>query len=136
MFYWRVSIVLVFFLIIRRPPGSTRTDTLFPDTTLFRSAAGKGVIVAMTVAEAEAAVTDMLAGNAFGETGARVVIEEFLDGEEHSFIPMVDGRFAPPMATRPEEHTSQLHSLMRNPKAVFWFEQKTNHNTQRYHSIV
>ncbi|MFC3716604.1 phosphoribosylamine--glycine ligase [Luteimonas soli] len=62
-------------------------------------AAGKGVIVAMTLAEAEAAVTDMLAGNAFGEAGARVVVEEFLDGEEASFIAMVDGRFALPMAT-------------------------------------
>src|SRR6478735_4508562 len=54
-------------------------------------AAGKGVIVAMTLAEAEAAITDMLAGNAFGAAGARVVIEEFLDGEEASFIAMVDG---------------------------------------------
>ena len=45
-------------------------------------AAGKGVIVAMTLAEAEDAVRDMLAGNAFGEAGHRVVIEEFLDGEE------------------------------------------------------
>ena len=62
-------------------------------------AAGKGVIVAMTLAEAEAAVTDMLAGNAFGKAGARVVIEEFLDGEEASFISMVDGTTALPMAT-------------------------------------
>ena len=62
-------------------------------------AAGKGVIVAMTLAEAEAAVRDMLGGNAFGEAGARVVIEEFLDGEEASFIAMVDGRTALPMAT-------------------------------------
>lgn len=62
-------------------------------------AAGKGVIVAMTLAEAEAAVRDMLAGNAFGAAGARVVIEEFLDGEEASFIAMVDGRTALPMAT-------------------------------------
>jgi phosphoribosylamine---glycine ligase len=62
-------------------------------------AAGKGVIVATTLAEAEAAVRDMLAGNAFGEAGARVVIEEFLDGEEASFIAMVDGRSALPMAT-------------------------------------
>src|SRR5690606_21902597 len=54
-------------------------------------AAGKGVIVAMTLHEAEAAVRDMLAGNAFGAAGARVVIEEFLDGEEASFISMVDG---------------------------------------------
>jgi phosphoribosylamine--glycine ligase len=62
-------------------------------------AAGKGVIVAMTLAEAQAAVTDMLSGNAFGDAGARVVIEEFLDGEEASFISMVDGVTALPMAT-------------------------------------
>ncbi|KQO00201.1 MULTISPECIES: phosphoribosylamine--glycine ligase [Stenotrophomonas] len=62
-------------------------------------AAGKGVIVAMTMAEAEAAVHDMLSGNAFGDAGARVVIEEFLEGEEASFISMVDGRIALPMAT-------------------------------------
>jgi phosphoribosylamine--glycine ligase len=62
-------------------------------------AAGKGVIVAMTLAEAEAAVRDMLEGNAFGDAGARVVIEEFLDGEEASFISMVDGAHALPMAT-------------------------------------
>jgi len=62
-------------------------------------AAGKGVIVAMTLAEAEAAVRDMLEGNAFGDAGARVVIEEFLAGEEASFISMVDGHTALPMAT-------------------------------------
>lgn len=62
-------------------------------------AAGKGVIVAMTLAEAEAAVTDMLAGNAFGDAGHRIVIEEFLDGEEASFIVMVDGENVVPMAT-------------------------------------
>ena len=62
-------------------------------------AAGKGVIVAMTLQEAEDAVRDMLAGNAFGEAGSRVVIEEFLDGEEASFIVMVDGKNVLPMAT-------------------------------------
>jgi phosphoribosylamine--glycine ligase len=62
-------------------------------------AAGKGVIVAMTLEEAEAAVKDMLAGNAFGEAGHRVVIEEFLEGEEASFIVMVDGKNILPMAT-------------------------------------
>lgn len=62
-------------------------------------AAGKGVIVAMTLEEAEAAVRDMLAGNAFGEAGHRVVIEEFLDGEETSFIVIVDGQQLLPMAT-------------------------------------
>jgi phosphoribosylamine--glycine ligase len=62
-------------------------------------AAGKGVIVAMTLHEAEDAVRDMLSGNAFGSAGSRVVIEEFLDGEEASFISMVDGATALPMAT-------------------------------------
>ena len=62
-------------------------------------AAGKGVVVAMTLAEAEAAITDMLSGNVFGAAGSRVVVEEFLDGEEASFISMVDGRTALPMAT-------------------------------------
>ena len=62
-------------------------------------AAGKGVIVAMTLQEAEDAVRDMLAGNAFGDAGSRVVIEEFLDGEEASFIVMVDGENVLPMAT-------------------------------------
>lgn len=62
-------------------------------------AAGKGVIVAMTLEEAEHAVQDMLAGNAFGDAGHRVVIEEFLEGEEASFIVMVDGTHVLPMAT-------------------------------------
>lgn len=58
----------------------------------------EGVIVAMTLEEAEAAVHDMLAGNAFGDAGHRIVIEEFLDGEEASFIVMVDGEHVLPMA--------------------------------------
>jgi len=62
-------------------------------------AAGKGVIIAHTTAEAEAAVTGMLAGNAFGDAGHRVVIEEFLVGEEASFIVMADGKHVLPLAT-------------------------------------
>ena len=62
-------------------------------------AAGKGVILAQTEDEAIAAVEDMLAGNAFGEAGHRVVIEEFLAGEEASFICMVDGEHILPMAS-------------------------------------
>ncbi|CAI2793782.1 Phosphoribosylamine--glycine ligase [Serratia grimesii] len=62
-------------------------------------AAGKGVIVAMTLQEAEDAVQDMLAGNAFGDAGHRIVVEEFLEGEEASFIVMVDGENVVPMAT-------------------------------------
>jgi len=62
-------------------------------------AAGKGVIVAESLQQAEDAVTDMLSGNAFGEAGCRVVIEEFLEGEEASFIVIVDGKNVLPMAT-------------------------------------
>ena len=62
-------------------------------------AAGKGVIVAQTEQEAISAVEDMLSGNVFGEAGNRVVIEEFLHGEEASFIVIADGKHALPMAT-------------------------------------
>jgi len=62
-------------------------------------AAGKGVIVAMSEEEAIAAVQDMLAGNSFGQAGHRVVIEEYLEGEEASFICMVDGKHILPMAS-------------------------------------
>lgn len=62
-------------------------------------AAGKGVIIAQTATQAIDAVRDMLAGNAFGAAGHRVVIEEFLQGEEASFIVMVDGKHVLPLAT-------------------------------------
>jgi len=71
-------------------------------------AAGKGVIVAETVDQAKDAVKDMLSGNAFGDAGCRVVIEEFLAGEEASFIVMVDGKNIVPMAT------SQDHKRVGN----------------------
>ena len=70
-------------------------------------AAGKGVIVAMTEEEAITAVKDMLAGNAFGDAGHRVVIEEFLAGEEASYIVMVDGEHILPMATS-QDHKAAL----------------------------
>ena len=62
-------------------------------------AAGKGVIIAQTRAEAETAIRDMLAGNRFGEAGHRVVIESFLPGEEASYICIVDGEQVLPMAS-------------------------------------
>jgi phosphoribosylamine--glycine ligase len=62
-------------------------------------AAGKGVVVAMTLEEAHAAVDHMLSDNAFGDAGARIVIEEFLAGEEASFIVMCDGKNVLPLAT-------------------------------------
>lgn len=62
-------------------------------------AAGKGVVVATQLQEAEDAIYDMLAGNRFGNAGHQVVIEDFLDGEEASFIVMVDGKNVLPLAT-------------------------------------
>ena len=71
-------------------------------------AAGKGVVVAMSLEEAHAAIDTMLLDNKFGDAGARVVIEEFLPGEEASFIVMCDGKTALPMAT------SQDHKRLLN----------------------
>ncbi len=62
-------------------------------------AAGKGVIIAENIEQADAAIDDMLAGNKFGDAGHRVVVEEFLQGEEASFIVMVDGKNILPLAT-------------------------------------
>jgi phosphoribosylamine--glycine ligase len=71
-------------------------------------AAGKGVVVAMELAEAHAAIDMMLLDNRMGDAGARVVIEEFLDGEEASFIVMADGKHALPLAT------SQDHKRLKD----------------------
>jgi phosphoribosylamine--glycine ligase len=71
-------------------------------------AAGKGVVVAMTLAEAHSAVDHMLSDNAFGDAGARIVIEEFLAGEEASFIVMCDGKNVLPLAT------SQDHKRLKD----------------------
>ena len=71
-------------------------------------AAGKGVVVAQTQAEADAAIDAMLVDNAMGSAGARVVIEDFLEGEEASFIVMVDGRHVLPLAS------SQDHKRLRD----------------------
>ncbi|TFW30215.1 phosphoribosylamine--glycine ligase [Massilia arenosa] len=62
-------------------------------------AAGKGVVVAMSVDEAHQAIDHMLSDNRFGDAGARIVIEEFLAGEEASFIVMCDGKNVLPLAT-------------------------------------
>ncbi|AMO94056.1 phosphoribosylamine--glycine ligase [Collimonas fungivorans] len=71
-------------------------------------AAGKGVVVAMTIEEAHGAVDMMLSDNRLGDAGARVVIEEFLAGEEASFIVMVDGKHILPLAT------SQDHKRLKD----------------------
>src|SRR5574343_293385 len=74
-------------------------------------AAGKGVVVAMTLDEAHAAIDDMLSGNKLGDAGARVVIEDFLQGEEASFIVMVDGEHVLAMATS-QDHKRLLDGDM------------------------
>jgi len=74
-------------------------------------AAGKGVVVAMDAAEAHAAIDSMLSDNKLGDAGARVVIEEFLEGEEASFIVMCDGRHALALAT------SQDHKRLKDGDA-------------------
>ncbi len=71
-------------------------------------AAGKGVVVALSLAEAHQAVDDMLADNRYGDAGARIVIEEFLAGEEASFIVMCDGKNVLPLAT------SQDHKRLKD----------------------
>jgi phosphoribosylamine--glycine ligase len=71
-------------------------------------AAGKGVVVATLAGEAHAAIDDMLSGNKLGDAGSRVVIEEFLDGEEASFIVMADGHHALALAT------SQDHKRLKD----------------------
>src|SRR5437899_1466027 len=71
-------------------------------------APGKGVVVAATLEEAHAAIADMLVGRSLGAAGARVVIEDFLAGEEASFIVMVDGRHVLPLAS------SQDHKRLRD----------------------
>jgi phosphoribosylamine--glycine ligase len=70
-------------------------------------AAGKGVVVALTQSDAEQALHDMLGGQSLGEAGARVVVEEFLDGEEASFIAICDGEHALAMATS-QDHKRAL----------------------------
>jgi phosphoribosylamine--glycine ligase len=77
-------------------------------------AAGKGVVVAMDLAEAHAAIDMMLLDNRMGDAGARVVIEEFLDGEEASFIVMADGRNALPLATSQDHKRLQDGDLGPN----------------------
>src|SRR3546814_11055235 len=113
--------VLCFFLMIRQPPRSTRTDTLFPYTTLFRSLElvgaielGEGVLLIVIADVADAIVE-------FEQSGLGV--------EEGKIVRVVPALRAP----RSEEHTSELQSLMRISYAVFCLKKKkkytTNHHT-------
>src|SRR3546814_4160186 len=110
----------MFFLMIRRPPRSTRTDTLFPYTTLFRSLALLGEVVAAT-------------RNGLLASGSSCEVADFDRPEE--LQPLI-ARTAPDVVVnaaahtaRSEEHTSELQSLMRISYAVFCLKKKKKINT-------
>src|SRR3546814_5704448 len=107
--------------MIRRPPRSTLTDTLFPYTTLFRSGAGEQVSVvhAARIERIGQCADHVLLPDQFGETlGAPLAGEDEVGHGVHS-------------ATRSEEHTSELQSLMRISYAVFCLKKKNSHSTNR-----
>src|SRR3546814_13444333 len=99
-----VKIILLFFLMIRRPPRSTRTDTLFPYTTLFRSAAAGGA-----ASSRSAAFTPRITLLVMGRCAC---------------MASIDGRTRSESSVRSEEHTSELQSLMRISYAVFCLKKK------------
>src|SRR3546814_8470048 len=111
---------VLFFLMIRRPPRSTRTDTLLPYTTLFRSAVRTGIMVAMRL--------------------EGPILCPFFACCDGVVVFSADGaisRVAPCMTFRSEEHTSELQSLMRISYAVFCLKkkkQKKNYIMRTYHS--
>src|SRR3546814_2110008 len=111
-------IVFCFFLRIRRHPGSTRTDTLFPYTTLFRSAVAVALVAATSGAVDEA-----------GDVGERVAvpIDPELSATGGSIMILGDSEAL--ILARSEEHTSELQSLMRLSYAVFCLKKKKNKKT-------
>src|SRR3546814_7620205 len=111
----RVLVFVVFFLMIRRPPRSTRTDTLFPYTTRFRSAVGRKYLQRRPLA------------GFFRRWSLRRARAEIQPAQQHQVF-LRDGRFRSRRKTRSEEHTSELQSLMRISYAVFCLKKK---NTQQ-----
>src|SRR3546814_9201577 len=113
--------IAFFCLMIRRPPRSTRTDTLFPDTTLFRSAQ-----------RAQQHADRQLA--AAVDAGEQRVLRVELEVQPRAAVRDHAGR-----EQRSEEHTSELQSLMRNSYAVFCLKKKTNttyNNTHQLHKHI
>src|SRR3546814_2070427 len=100
----------IFFLMIRRPPRATRTDTLFPYTTLFRSSLGDGSAVV--------AVGDLLQTGGIRRIGRTRNLHRVLDEQPGAL------RAGYGALHRSEEHTSELQSLMRNSYAVFCLKKK------------
>src|SRR3546814_7844527 len=123
-----VCVILLFFLMIRRPPRSTRTDTLFPYTTLFRSAA-----VLLYDSEYADVVREVLGRLAAPPRTVRIEDAEYAgehgtlgDAEYEAWL----AAQPPDAAWRSEEHTSELQSLMRISYAVFCLKKKQNDRTQ------
>src|SRR3546814_11394734 len=114
--FWCVVVLLFFLLMIRRPPRSTRTDTLFPYTTLFRSLqVGFRRLLVEQLFQLLVAV-----GGVVAQRAARIVFVEMLVG-------IVDG--AAGLIDRSEEHTSELQSLMRISYAVFCLKKNNKLST-------
>src|SRR3546814_3380541 len=115
------SCSILFFFVIRRPPRSTRTDTLFPYTTLFRS-------LLLSAAPASADPGSLGSGGSSGSSGSLGSTGSISSGSAALPIPSPAGRS--------EEHTSELQSLMRISYAVFCLKKKNNQTTQHPKTIT
>src|SRR3546814_10720938 len=119
--------LLLFFLMIRRPPRSTRTDTLFPYTTLFRSAQSMkstGSLHLIPVGLGDAPPSAWLPGAA-AELASRLTVYIAENAKTaRAFLKLVG-------TTRSEEHTSELQSLMRTSYAVFCLKKKNQHKKKQ-----
>src|SRR3546814_1852846 len=117
-----VFALLIFFLMIRRPPRSTRTDTLFPYTTLFRSARAGRTAACRAAASSAASAGRTGDHGAAGGAGHRLAHPARADRRA----------FADQRDHRSEEHTSELQSLMRNSYAVFCLKKKNIKNPNKH----
>src|SRR3546814_9635752 len=108
-------ICFVFFLMIRRPPRSTRTDTLFPYPTLFRSSRAAGPPWTLGCGARQRSAPPDVRGSRRGRRAALLLLRR-----------LVSARRGGAAHRRSEEHTSELQSLMRNSYAVFCLKKKTN----------
>src|SRR3546814_5226663 len=124
---------LIFFLMIRRPPRSTRTDTLFPYTTLFRSVVGDR-------AEARAAFDDAVIAPGEIRVAHHPGVGQIECGARHHRVEALGGGEAPDALERrderSEEHTSELQSLMRISYAVFCLKKKNRKYNNTLHYFI
>src|SRR3546814_9665781 len=122
-----LMVLCFFFLMTRRPPRSTRTDTLFPDTSLFRSFASTNRFLAGSKQAERDLLGGRTAGQAIQQAGGALTGTQPLGG------------VAPAAPARSEEHTSELQSLMRSSYAVFCLkktQRAQNTRIELYHQTV